>query len=574
LYRSKVVRSLAAVIVLIACGGFAAAEPWAAPRTQSFAPDWQAARATLPTIPLPERSADRLVAATEFASERFPAVAESPVPVLFPYALGDDAHDRAADDLNEVQVYLSGFQPTRFFQAGPTGYDATFLLRTQDVPGFSDIRFKDPVVVQISAFNLLYELPEPKGVTVWPSGDIAKDFPGIRREILEHTLRYSFERFGIPYVVAIQCFDSHQRRNRLSCKNADRVALRFLKALRTVGGNPSLPVATPPTPAARPAPQSEAFRYQPVGKLVPGSGMRAPAGNADPSVYARIRFPAAVAPAYVNTQAFRRRSGLVIAWAPASPAADEANPEARPAETRQYVWRDNFCERRDFAVGQCPSGRGHQGQDILGVTCEPGPRKRDCPANHDEVVAARDGMILRESWNDSFFLVTNAPGERLRFRYLHMHPRHLDERGVIGGRRVKEGDALGTIGNFNRRPAMTSTHLHFEMQVPTRDGWVRVNPYMTLVASYEHLIGARGNAVAEPLPAAEVAASENGPAASGDVPVKAALTVAAASIKVASVEPDKPAIEQSGKVRAKGKTRTKKAKSRTRFAKAQSRRQR
>ena len=30
------------------------------------------------------------------------------------------------------------------------------------------------------------------------------------------------------------------------------------------------------------------------------------------------------------------------------------------------------------------------------------------------------------------------------------------------------------------------------MQVPTKDGWVFVNPYMTLVAAYERLIGARG----------------------------------------------------------------------------------
>ncbi len=96
--------------------------------------------------------------------------------------------------------------------------------------------------------------------------------------------------------------------------------------------------------------------------------------------------------------------------------------------------------------------------------------------------------------------MTNAPGERLRFRHLHMHPRKLDADGIASGRHVREGETLGTIGNYNRRPGMTTTHLHFEMQVPTRDGWVRVNPYMTLVASYEHLIGARGSEVAAPLP--------------------------------------------------------------------------
>jgi hypothetical protein len=33
------------------------------------------------------------------------------------------------------------------------------------------------------------------------------------------------------------------------------------------------------------------------------------------------------------------------------------------------------------------------------------------------------------------------------------------------------------------------------MQVPTRLGWVFVNPYMTLVLAYERLIGARGTEI-------------------------------------------------------------------------------
>jgi hypothetical protein len=46
--------------------------------------------------------------------------------------------------------------------------------------------------------------------------------------------------------------------------------------------------------------------------------------------------------------------------------------------------------------------------------------------------------------------------------------------------------------------------------VPTRDGWIFVNPYMTLVAAYERLIGARGQVVNDamfaPPPPAPVAA--------------------------------------------------------------------
>ncbi|HWV55651.1 M23 family metallopeptidase [Pseudorhodoplanes sp.] len=477
----------------------ATAETWPVAQTESFTADWSAARAALPAIQDAGPQTDALAVATASASKRFPAIADSPVPVLLPLS-PVEATDRRAEDVNRVENDSAGFEPTKFLYVGPTGYDATFVFRTGDVSGFNDILFRDPVVVQISAFTLLYQLPEAKGATIQQPGDIAKDFPGIRKQILEHTLRYSFERFGIPYVVSVQCFDGPQRRTRLACRNADRIALRFLRALRVVGGNPAASVATAaPEPIKRPETQSEAFRYYPVGKLVPGSGMRAPAGDPDRTVYARIRFPAAVAPAYVNTQTFRRRSALAIRRTPPASPGDKTDHDSQQ-ETAVYTWRDNFCERRDFGVGQCPSGRGHQGQDILGVTCEPGPRKRDCTANRDAVVAAREGMILRESWNDSFFLVTNAQGERVRFRYLHMHPRRLDDDNIFSGRLVKEGDPLGTIGNYNRRPGMTTTHLHFELQVPTRDGYVRVNPYVTLLAAYEHLIGARGREVIQPSP--------------------------------------------------------------------------
>ncbi len=488
-------RSLAAIALILVSTTVARTESWSPPRIESFQPDWDAARASLPLIPQALGKGDPLPIATAIAAERFPHIADSPVPVLLPYAIADDAHDRAADHFGPTDSYLSGFVPTKFFQAGPTGYDATFVLRPRDVPNLDDIEFRDPIVVQISAFNLLYRLPDANGAKLLSPGELAKEFPGIRRQILEHTLRYSFDRFGIPYSVSIQCYDGPQRRTRLSCRNADRIAMRFTQALRVVGGNPLLSVAKdPPAAIERPQELSDAFRYRPAGQLVPGSGMRAPAGNPDQTVYARMRFPAADAPAYINTQTFRRRGGLTIAWAPAAPSTDDASSSTtEAAKPAQYIWRDNFCERRDFSVGQCPSGRGHQGQDILGATCEPGPRKRDCSANTDDVVAVREGMILRESWNDAFFLVTNAQGERLRFRYLHMHPRKLDENGIFSGRVVKESDRLGTIGNYNRRPGLTTTHLHFEIQVPTRDGYVRVNPYMTLIAAYEHLIGARGS---------------------------------------------------------------------------------
>jgi hypothetical protein len=37
--------------------------------------------------------------------------------------------------------------------------------------------------------------------------------------------------------------------------------------------------------------------------------------------------------------------------------------------------------------------------------------------------------------------------------------------------------------------------LHFDTQVFTRDGWLWVNPYVTLVSAYERLIRGRGRVI-------------------------------------------------------------------------------
>jgi hypothetical protein len=155
------------------------------------------------------------------------------------------------------------------------------------------------------------------------------------------------------------------------------------------------------------------------------------------------------------------------------------------AETYSYPWRDNFCETRYFYVGQCPGGLGHQGQDIRPAFC----RQRIQGANRCEpylhdVVAVRDGAVLRAPTQDALYIVVNAPNERIRFRYLHMLPRQFNADGMMSGRFVREGEVIGKVGNFFRRERATTYHLHFDVQVPTKYGWVFVNPYMTLVASY------------------------------------------------------------------------------------------
>jgi hypothetical protein len=97
-----------------------------------------------------------------------------------------------------------------------------------------------------------------------------------------------------------------------------------------------------------------------------------------------------------------------------------------------------------------------------------------------------------------------------------MDAQMLDAAGMVSGREVAEGEVLGAVGNYGREAGGTTYHLHFDAQVPTRDGWVFVNPYMTLVAAYERLIGARGQVVDDAMfapPPAPVAADGQAPAA-------------------------------------------------------------
>jgi len=127
---------------------------------------------------------------------------------------------------------------------------------------------------------------------------------------------------------------------------------------------------------------------------------------------------------------------------------------------------------------------------------------------------------MRLPRRESLYLLVNAPGEHIRFRYLHLSPAMLDADGMTSGRPVQEGEVIGKAGNFDRIPNGTSYHLHFEVQVPSRDGWVFVSPYATLITAYERLIGGRGTEVPDiappppPSPTADNTAQPASPAAS------------------------------------------------------------
>src|SRR5262249_34085415 len=103
------------------------------------------------------------------------------------------------------------------------------------------------------------------------------------------------------------------------------------------------------------------------------------------------------------------------------------------------------------------------------------------PYLHD-VVAVRDGAVLRAPTQEALYIVVNAPNERLRFRYLHMLPKQFNADGMVSGRFVHEGEAIGKVGNFARRERATTSPFHSALQVPTKEGWLSATPSRPRVA--------------------------------------------------------------------------------------------
>jgi hypothetical protein len=498
------------------------AQEMKSPRIWAANPDWKAARSELEALVSSNSQQTGSRGQREFVvslarelnaetRRQFANISESPVPVLLPFDTAAFLRDRSAIGPVSQQAspnvrYFFGFNSVPFFHAGPTGYDAVVVARANEMRDLG-ISYSNPIYVHVSGFSFLYELAEPVGMTELPVNG-HDEFATVRGILLEDWLRYSFTRYGVPYVISIECFDGGSRYGKISCQDADKVALRTLQSLRLIGGLPD--AASPNAPAGsidRPAAESTVFTYHSPGDLIAGTGFKNKGGAADYTVFLPMRFPMAHAPAFANSQSFLN-AGDCEAMGRSSAGVRDGMPAYRcrmngetlvwneaAGQNYSYPWRDNFCEMRHFQVGQCPTGLGHQGQDIRPAFCRQRNPGDPCEPNVHEVVAVRDGMVLRAPGQLSVQLVVNAAGVRARLRYLHMPPKQLDADGLLSGRIVREGEVIGKVGKFLTPYAATTTHLHFDLQVPTKYGWVFVNPYMTLVASYEWLIRGRGQEI-------------------------------------------------------------------------------
>ena len=493
------------------------------PRLTPVTVDWQAAARDAAPGTTPVESFAPLNAAAE---ARFPGIAKSAVPVLLPFDIDGFRKARAAqpeqtsDAAREAadNFVLASFHTSKFFLAGPAGYDAAFSLRVAGVPGLTDIDYRKPVYLLLSGYALLYDLGGPP----LPQGDLVDDlqakFPGIRRVLYEFYVRYVFQRYGATYAVATYCQDRPPRARYLTCRQADRIITRLLGALHLVGGTPEPQrTAIAPPPLDRPTAVSPDFTYFSPGFLIPGTGFKPDlGGRADYTVYGNLRFPMKSAPDFANSQSFNnwgtcdftgrtpRRLGKKGMHYTCTVNGRSLVFDELAGRNYSYPWRDNFCEHRHFFVGQCPGGEGHQGQDIRPSFCKMFNDGADrCLPYQHAVVAVDDAMILRPPNLEALLFFINTGNTHLRVRYLHMDPGRMNAAGLLSGRRVKRGEIIGQVATYNDFAGGTSYHLFFDLQVPTKVGWVLVNPYMTLVSAYERLLGARGREIkpGDPVPA-------------------------------------------------------------------------
>jgi hypothetical protein len=492
-------QTLALLIFLLSAFASSSAEEFRTPAISVVRVDWRSAldqlRAEIAAVPsaavnvsfarrhnvqrFDPHSTPALVQLNAITSPIFTGIGQSPVPVLLPFDaagyIGARLNGAPADDPS-LSRYQADFRPVDFFDAGQAGYDAVFSLPPDVATGVPARIYARPVEVEITGSLLIYDVADPAGGKGEPVKSLAAQYPDLRRFIREGYVRYAFTRFGVPYVVSIQCLDSAPRPRRLACREAYPVAERFLKALRIAGGLPSRPqMDIAPMTVERPLAVSSDFTYRSTGDIIANSGARRQGGRADFTTYSQIRFPLE-APAFIHSQSFKRRT------------SDKSDS---PRGT--YPWRDNFCEARSFGVGQCASGFGHQGEDIRPGACP--SNGNGCDPKQQSVIAVRDGVVIRSPKQQAATLQINTRSEHIRFRYMHMNPSAMDASGLLNGRQVAEADKIGVVSNYLDHPNGTTRHLHFDVQVFTRDGWIWVSPYVTLISAYERLIRGRGHEI-------------------------------------------------------------------------------
>lgn len=92
------------------------------------------------------------------------------------------------------------------------------------------------------------------------------------------------------------------------------------------------------------------------------------------------------------------------------------------------------------------------------------------------VLAAKAGRVDFAGWSDGYGNLVELDHGSTGTRYAH-----LDAIYVSQGQQIAQGQQLGIVGSTGRS---TGPHLHFEIMVPSGDGWVALDPapYLNRIA--------------------------------------------------------------------------------------------
>jgi murein DD-endopeptidase MepM/ murein hydrolase activator NlpD len=246
-------------------------------------------------------------------------------------------------------------------------------------------------------------------------------------------------------------------------------------------------LASPPQPAADPG-----FRYHPPGLLaVRDDGAKR--GRMDDR---KVYVPNIIFPIRLEAGRFASMNSQIWGYGGGgyNGVGEAGGTECDPRNYDPMQQRDNFCEVRGWSMPLCPSGEGHQGQDI---------RPPSCKDNSWDVVAVVDGIITLVTSNTTVKLKGN---DGTVYEYLHMHPNSIK---VKEGGKVKQGDVVGRVSKYMNGTRSTTYHLHFNVrqriQVGNKVLEVYIPPYASLIAAYRRSKGldagidAAGELVPDPM---------------------------------------------------------------------------
>ena len=92
------------------------------------------------------------------------------------------------------------------------------------------------------------------------------------------------------------------------------------------------------------------------------------------------------------------------------------------------------------------------------------------------VLAAKSGRVEFAGWGDGYGNLVELDHGSTGTRYAHLEAIY-----VYQGQNVAQGQQIGLVGSTGRS---TGPHLHFEIMVPTGDGWVALDPapYLNRIA--------------------------------------------------------------------------------------------